>query len=92
MIVVGDSLETLRVMGCREFKPSNMALYQRIKYLNTRRLEVQLWHTYREANAAANYMANLMYGMALELYFFDEAPRSTEMILQQDLARRAWER
>ncbi|CAN0915127.1 Putative ribonuclease H protein At1g65750, partial [Linum grandiflorum] len=68
-----------------ELDHHHAALVLQFKELRSRQWEVQLSHIYRDANNAADYLANLGHSFSYGLHLFDLLDRGMSHWLQYDL-------
>ncbi|CAN0892951.1 Putative ribonuclease H protein At1g65750 [Linum grandiflorum] len=77
-----------------ELDHQHEALVLHFKELHSRQWEVQLSHIYREANNAADYLANLGHSFSYRLHLFDSPDRGLSHLLHYVLiifkALRRW--
>ncbi|CAN0904913.1 Putative ribonuclease H protein At1g65750, partial [Linum grandiflorum] len=68
-----------------ELDHQHAALVLRFKELCNRQWEVQISHIYREANYAADYLANLGHSLSYGMHLFDSLDRGLSYWLHYDL-------
>ncbi|CAN0914226.1 Putative ribonuclease H protein At1g65750 [Linum grandiflorum] len=68
-----------------EFDHQHAALVMQFKELCRRQWEVQISHIYREANNAADYLANLGHSFSYGIHLFDTPDRGLSHWLHYDL-------
>ncbi|CAN0876636.1 Putative ribonuclease H protein At1g65750, partial [Linum grandiflorum] len=74
--VQSDSMAAIAILTkVSELDHQHTALVLRFKELCNRQWEVHLSHIYREANNAADYLANLDHSLSYGLHFFDSPDR-----------------
>ncbi|CAN0872549.1 Putative ribonuclease H protein At1g65750 [Linum grandiflorum] len=68
-----------------ELDHQHAALVLQFKELRSRQWEVQISHIYREANNAADYLANLGHSFSYGMHIFDLPDRGLSQWLHYDL-------
>ncbi|CAN1123628.1 Putative ribonuclease H protein At1g65750 [Linum perenne] len=81
LCVQSDSQAAVSLLCCKEHE----ALVADFVDLSSRDWEVQLTHVYREANCAADHLANLGHSFVIGMYLFDFPDASLAHWLRYDL-------
>ncbi|CAN0903367.1 Putative ribonuclease H protein At1g65750, partial [Linum grandiflorum] len=84
--VHSDSMAAISILAKdSELGHQHAALVLQFKELCSRQWEVRLSHTHREANNAADYLANLGHSLSYGLHFFDSPDRGLSHWLHYDI-------
>ncbi|CAN0880995.1 Putative ribonuclease H protein At1g65750 [Linum grandiflorum] len=84
--VQSDSRTAIAILGKDyDLDHQHAALVMQFKELYSRQWEVHLSHIYREANNAADYLANLGHSFVYEMHILDSPDRDLSHWLHYDL-------
>ncbi|KAL9438890.1 hypothetical protein AB3S75_024539 [Citrus x aurantiifolia] len=86
LLVEVDSLCVIQMISKQVIVPNEFyALVAAVRKLAGRNWQISIIHIYREANSAADFMANMVHSLHHGIYLFSSPPMGIYSIIAQDL-------